>query len=270
MKYIKVKNNSASAIIALQGAHIIEYAPNDEESLLWLSDESDFELGKAIRGGVPICWPWFGMHENKELPQHGFARVSLFEHIYTKELDADTTEVLLRLKHSQESLKLWAYKFELDMKITISKELHMQLITKNTDTKPFKITQALHSYFTISDIEDIRVIGLDEHPYFNALDGQTYIQDGDILFDSELDRVYQDVKKDIVLLDEKHIVDIESQGASSVVVWNPWIDKCKRMSGMSEDAYKEFVCIENANAMDDFKTIEPNSSHSLKVTISKG
>ena len=270
MKYIKVKNNSASAIIALQGAHIIEYAPNDEESLLWLSDESDFELGKAIRGGVPICWPWFGMHENKELPQHGFARVSLFEHIYTKELDADTTEVLLRLKHSQESLKLWAYKFKLDMKITISKELHMQLTTKNTDTKPFKITQALHSYFTISDINDIRIIGLDEHTYFDALSGDTDIQDGDILFDSELDRVYKDVKKDIVLLDEHKIVDIENQGNSSVVVWNPWIDKCKRMSGMSDDAYKEFVCIESANAMDDFKVIEPNSSHSLKVTISKG
>jgi glucose-6-phosphate 1-epimerase len=270
MKYIKVENNSASAIIALQGAHILGYAPNSEESLLWLSDENEFEVGKAIRGGIPICWPWFGMHKNENLPQHGFARTSIFEHVYTKELDADSTEVLLRLTHSKESLELWNYKFELDMKITVSKELTMELTTTNIDSKPFEITQALHSYFSVSDIKDIRIIGLDECLYFDALVKEEFIQDGDILFEGELDRIYQHVKHDIVLIDETHIIDIKNEGSASAVIWNPWIEKCKRMSVMCDDAYREFVCIESANAKDDFKLIEPNSSHTLKVTISKG
>ncbi|NPA59215.1 MAG: D-hexose-6-phosphate mutarotase [Epsilonproteobacteria bacterium] len=268
MDYIKVNNNSASALIALQGAHIFEYIPNHSmNSILWLSDESEFKTGTAIRGGIPICWPWFGLHENKTLPQHGFARTSLFKHIYTKDIDADTTEVLLRLTHSKESLELWDYKFELEMKFSISKELKMELRTKNIDSKPFKITQALHSYFAISDIRDISIIGLDKQKYFDALTKETYIQDGDITFDSELDRVYQNKNKDIVLIDEEYIVDIGTKGSASTVIWNPWIDKSKRMSGMSDEAYKEFVCIENANAMDDFKIIKPNSSHTLEVTI---
>ncbi len=270
MEYIKITNNSASALIALQGAHIFEYIPkNTESSILWVSDESEFSTGTAIRGGVPICWPWFGMLEDENLPQHGFARVSMFEHIYTKEIDMDTTEVLLRLTYSKDSLILWNYKFELEMKFIISKDLRMELTTKNIDSKPFKITQALHSYFVVSDINDISIIGLDNKPYYDALTKQSYLQDGDIVFDGELDRIYQNVNKDIVLIDEKNIIDIESSSASSVI-WNPWIDKCKRMSGMSEDGYKEFVCIESANAMEDFKLIKPNSSDTLKVIISKG
>jgi glucose-6-phosphate 1-epimerase len=270
MKYIKVENNSASAVIALQGAQILEYALKDDESLFWLSDKNEFEVGKVIRGGVPICWPWFGMHKHATLPQHGFARIFIFEHIETKELDKDTTEVLLRLKDSKESLELWDYKFELDVKITISKELMIELITKNTDTKPFEITQALHSYFSISNIEDIRIIGLDGCPYLDALIKKEFVQDGDILFDEEIDRIYQDVRRDIVLMDETHVVDIKNEGSSSVVVWNPWIDKCKRLSTMRDDAYKEFVCIESANALYDSKTIQPDASHTLKVIISKG
>ncbi|RLA71677.1 MAG: D-hexose-6-phosphate mutarotase, partial [Epsilonproteobacteria bacterium] len=155
MKYIEIKNSLASAKIALQGAHIFHYARKSEEPILWLSERSDFENGKAIRGGVPICWPSFGTN-NPDLPQHGFARTSLFKHIETKEIDKDTTQVTLRLRHSNETLKLWAYKFELELKVTVSDSLTMELTTTNLDTKAFKITQALHSYFSVSNISDIK------------------------------------------------------------------------------------------------------------------
>ena len=266
LDYIEIKNNSASAKIALQGAHIFYYARNGEEPILWLSEISDFEKGKAIRGGIPICWPSFGMN-NPDLPQHGFARTSLFKHTSTKELDEGTTEVTLQLTHSKETLKLWAYKFELELKIIVSDKLSMELKTINLDDKTFKITQALHTYFNISHISNVKVRGLDKKPYFDALSAKQNIQNGDIFFEEEVDRVYQEVDNEILLVDKDRTISIKNEGSSSVVVWNPWIDKCKRMSAMKDNDYKSMLCVESANAFEDFRLIEANCSHTLKVVI---
>lgn len=266
LEYIEINNESASAKIALQGAHLFEYKPYKKKNLLWVSEVSDFEIGKAIRGGVPICWPSFGMN-NLSLPQHGFARTSMFEHVETIEIDKNTTLTKLRLNYSQETLKLWAYKFELEVKITVSDSLTIELTTTNLDDKSFKITQALHSYFNISDISHVAITGLDKKPYLDALSDEKLLQSGDITFDKEIDRVYQEVKDEILLQDRDRIITIENEGSSSVVVWNPWIEKCSKMSAMKKDAYKEFVCIESANAYDDFKVIQPRQKHKLKMSI---
>ena len=265
-EYLEIENSSATAKISLQGAHIFEYKRSDEENLFWLSEISDFELGKAIRGGVPICWPSFGMN-NPELPQHGFARTSLFESVSREDIDANTTEVQLRLTHSDESLKLWNYKFELVLKITISDKLTIELKTTNKDDKEFKLTQALHSYFKLSNISNVVVKGLDEKPCFDALTNKTNIQNGDITFNQEFDKVFQKVDNELILQDREKIIRINNEGSSSVVVWNPWIDKGKRMSAMRDEAYKEFVCIESANAFENFIILKPNESHTLKATI---
>ena len=256
-KVIEIKNNSATAKIALQGAHLFHYQRKGEKPLLWLSESSDFEDKKAIRGGVPICWPSFG-NNNPDLPQHGFARTSTFEHLQTKEIDANTTEVTLRLCEC---------KLELEVKITISDILEMQLTTINKGTKEFKLTQALHTYFDISHISNIYIKGLDAKSYLDALKDEICVQKGNIIFEEEVDRVYQGVDAKILLVDKNTTISIKNKGSSSVVVWNPWIDKCKRMSGMSSEAYKEFVCIESANAYDDFKLLKPNQKHTLKATI---
>jgi len=265
-EYIEIHNSVATAKIALQGAHLFEYQANGKDALLWLSESSDFEQGKAIRGGVPICWPAFGMN-NPELPQHGFARVSSFELSSVEERDSQSTELEFRLVHSTESLKVWNYKFELVFKVSIADKLIMELITTNRDDKEFKLTQALHSYFELSDISNAVVEGLDKKPCYDALSKEEYIQEGDITFNEEFDKVYQKVNSEIVLKDKaKHII-IKNEGSSSVVVWNPWIEKCSRMSAMKDEAYREFVCIESANAFEDLKILKPNESHTLQATI---
>lgn len=265
-EYVEIKNETASAKIALQGAHIFHYERKDEEPMLWLSSESDFETDKAIRGGVPICWPSFGMND-PSLPQHGFARVSQFKLIDIQEIDSGTTKVHLQLQDSKESRELWDHRFCLDMIITVSDKLNMELITKNMDDKEFKITQALHTYFQISNISNITVKGLSGKTYLDAVTNKGHIQNGDIVFDKETDRVYQEVDGKIVLQDIRRSINIKNEGSSSVVVWNPWIEKCKRMSAMSDEAYKEFVCIESANAFEDFKVLKPQESHTLKAVI---
>jgi glucose-6-phosphate 1-epimerase len=263
---MEINNKLASAKISLQGAHIYSYKPKGKDELFWLSELSEFEKGKAIRGGVPICWPSFGMN-NPKLPQHGFARVTNFEHIYTKELDAGTTQVLLRLKHNARTQEIWPYKFQLDVKFIISESLKIELSTTNLDTQEICITQALHSYFNVSNIEHVEIFGLEQKPFFDALLEESFVQEGVIKIDQEFDKVYQKVDTNIVLQDKIKRVEIQSDGSSSVVVWNPWIEKCKRMSAMKEDAYKEFVCIETANAFDDYKIIKPQQTHTLSVII---
>jgi glucose-6-phosphate 1-epimerase len=267
-EYLDITNESASAKIALQGGHIFHYAHHNKEPLLWLSEVSDFKIGKAIRGGVPICWPWFGMSENPELPQHGFARTSIWKFHSSEEIDDKTTEVILTLKHSKSSLELWPYHFELALHVRISDTLSMELKTKNLDEKPFKITQALHSYFQVSHISNISIEGLDKSIYYDALTQERYQQNGDIRFNQEIDRIYQKLSETITLVDTKRQVLIENEGSSSAIIWNPWIEKCARMSAMNDDAYLTMVCIESANALDDIQTIMPNQSHTLKARIS--
>ena len=109
--------------------------------------------------------------------------------------------------------------------------------------------------------------GLDNKPYFDALTNGNSIQKGNIVFEQEFDKVFQKVDSELTLQDEDRTVKIKNEGSSSVVVWNPWIDKCRRMSAMKDDAYKEFVCIESANAFEDFVILKPNEVHTLKATI---
>ncbi|MDB2562502.1 D-hexose-6-phosphate mutarotase [Sulfurimonas sp.] len=264
--YLEVTNDVGCAEIALQGGHIFHFARHGEEPLLWLSDESEFSYGQAIRGGVPICWPAFGMN-NPKLPQHGFARTCMFEFVSSKDIDNGTTEVVLSLVDNDISRSLWNNKFELLLKITIANDLTIELTTHNKDKKSFKITQALHSYFKVSHISNVAIEGLDNNPYLDALTGIIRRQDGDITFTQEIDRVYQEVDTNIVLADRTRKLELIHEGSFSSVIWNPWIEKAKRMSAMNDEAYQEFVCIETANAYADFKVLNPNESHTLRVII---
>lgn len=264
--YIEIKNSAAEAKIALQGAHLFHYARVGEEPILWLSEVSDFEAGKAIRGGVPVCWPWFGFNEDKTLPQHGFARTALWEFVGGDEVD-ETTTLTFRLTHNEKTLGMWHYKFLLELKITISDRLTMELKTTNLDCESFVLTQALHTYFKVSHISDATIKGLDNKPYLDALTWTNKVQKGDITFNQEVDRVYQEVDGEIVLSDKNRTIHIKNDGSSSAVVWNPWIEKCGRMSAMKPNAYESMLCIESANAFDDFKVIKPQESHTLRAAI---
>lgn len=269
-KYLEISNNSASAKVALQGGHLFHYQQQGKNPLLWLSDKSSFKSGKAIRGGIPICWPWFGKHNtNSSLPQHGFARTAHFKLIKSHEPDENSTELLLQLESSNNTLTLWPYRFKLLLHVTIGKTLIVSLTTRNCDTKSFSITSALHSYFEVSNIENVSVQGLDKSEYWDALTDETGIQEGDIHISEEFDRVYQKTEQTIQLHDTERTIEITSKGSASAVVWNPWIDKAKTMADMEQNAHKTMLCIETANALEDVRTVAPNEEHTLKVYLSE-
>jgi len=266
-KYIEISNAAASAKIALQGAHVYEYKRSDGHDVLWLSNESAMEEGIAIRGGVPVCWPRFGTLD-ESMPAHGFTRTAKFEFIGSSEISESLTQVRFILKDSAESRSIWDYRFELELIVSIGETLVMELKTTNRDTKEFMITQALHSYFSVSHIDDVKIKNLEKKPYLDTLVDKNIIQNAEIKVDQEIDRVYQDVDKEILLEDKNRTLSICNSGSSSVVIWNPWIEKGSRMSGMNAEAYKEFICIESSNAFDDYVIIQPDKSHSLIATIS--
>ena len=265
-EYIQISNKIASAKIALNGAHIFVYLIKDKDDLLWLSEKSKFENGVAIRGGIPICWPSFGMN-NPLLPQHGFARTSHFKLLSHKEIDVNTTQVIFSLKSSPLTRELWDYNFELQVKFTIADTLSVELTTTNLDSKEFFLTQALHTYFNISHISDVQIDGLDKKPYLDTLENKNKVYNGTIRFTQEFDTVFQETDQETLLNDKHKKVSIKTEGSSSTVIWNPWIDKCSRMSHMRADAYTEFVCIESANAYEDFKLLKPSESSVLKATF---
>jgi len=264
--YLEVHNDAAHAKIALQGAHLFSCTCQGKE-LLWVSEASDFAYGKAIRGGVPICWPAFGTN-NPALPQHGFARTAMWELVSHEESDERTDRVVLRLCDMQKYHGMWDYACEVQAVFTIGETLGMELITTNNDTRGFELTQALHTYFPVSDIENITIYGLENKPCFDALTQTTDMPSEPIRFRGEYDRVFQEVEGAIELRDEEGSITIQNEGSRSVVVWNPWIEKGSRMSGMKSEDYRRFVCIESANAYEDKRVLEAGATHRLKAVIS--
>ncbi|MCF6187766.1 MAG: D-hexose-6-phosphate mutarotase [Desulfobulbaceae bacterium] len=268
LEYIEVRNAQAQAKIALQGAHLFHYQRENEDPLIWLSDASFFETGKAIRGGIPICWPWFGKHPSPKMPQHGFARTALWELLEVEEASEDETELTLQLHHLPEHFKLWPHRFELRLHITIGRSLTLALTTTNCDEQSFTITSALHSYFAVSDIQTISIEGLENTPYLDTVTNRREMQTGRVRITQEVDRIHQQVQSPLTLHDLDRTVTIRSEGSSSVVVWNPWVDKCARMADMHDGAYRTMVCIETANALDDAQSLDPGAEHTLAVLLS--
>lgn len=269
LRYIEISNMSARAKIALQGAHVFHYERVDEKPLLWLSKKSFFEKGKAIRGGIPVCWPWFGKHPtNSELPQHGFARSSVWELLEAEEIDGHTTKVLLQLQPSAESLQLWPHKFELLLAIIVGRTLTLALTTRNCDTQPFEITAALHSYLAVENIEKVYVEGLADKSFFDKVTGENRTQQGKLTVCQEVDRVYRKVDYPLTLHDQARTLHVDAQGSSTAVVWNPWIEKCVAMADMKDDSYKTMLCIEAANAPGDACMLTPREEHTLTSVIS--
>jgi len=268
-EYIEIKNNQAEAKIALQGAHIFHYKAKNKPALLWLSETSFFKEGKAIRGGIPICFPWFGPHKtDTSLPQHGFARTALWKVVVEEEIDKNSSHIQLQLTSTEESLELWEHKFDVRLDIMVSSELTVTFTVTNTDTKSFEFTSALHSYFNVLDITNVSVEGLDKSTYIDSLSNKIAIQKGNLSITEEVDRIYFNASKIIKLHDASETIVLKQQGSNSLVVWNPWIEKAKKMIDMPDDGYKSMLCLETGNIGEDKKILQPNESHILEVLIS--
>jgi glucose-6-phosphate 1-epimerase len=268
LEYLHISNKVAEAKVTLQGAHLFHFQVKGQAPLLWVSESASFEEGKAIRGGIPVCWPWFGAHPtDSTLPNHGFARTSIWEHIKTEEISENETKVVLGLNSSEASLQLWPYRFELRLEISIEARLKVSLTTKNIDTKAFTITEALHTYLAVDDISAVYVDGLDQKNYYDKTeDSFDNIQEGKLFFTRETDRIYQGMILPLSIHDKKRCIQVQTEGSQTVVIWNPGEALAQKMPDLSD--HKKMLCVESTNALDDVPLLEPNESHRLTTIIS--
>ena len=265
---IDIDNQHATAIISLFGGQVLSYHPKKQtKDVLFLSDIATRDVGKAFRGGIPICWPWFGNDTSGfGRPAHGFARNLPWKKLNTINNKDGSTSVKLRLTNTEETLAIWPHEFELIIEITVGEQLTVALTTKNNDTRDIVISQALHSYFNVGDISQVSVSGLDEINYLDKL--ESYLlqqQNGDVVIEQEVDRVYQNAPRAVKLVDKSlnRTINIKSQASNSTVVWNPWQENCAKFSDLSVDDYQHFLCIENANVFEDSVSIAAGESHTL-------
>jgi len=264
----KIANAHARASIFLQGAQLTEWTPHGQAPVIWLSPAAQFIEGKAIRGGVPVCWPWFGGHASEPgFPAHGYARTSPWEVLETAALEDGTTRLSLRLPPNP---ALWPHNTPLEIRLSVGKTLEIELRTRNQGTETVVLGQALHTYFKVADVRRIAILGLDGCPYIDKLDGAGKRQAGPVGVAGEVDRVYLEVGGDCWIEDAGlgRRIRIGKRGSASTIVWNPWIEKAAQLGDLGEDGYLGMVCVETANAALDTVSLAVGEEHRLAAVYS--
>jgi glucose-6-phosphate 1-epimerase len=263
----------ATAAITPYGAHLLTFRfASDSHELLFLSDKATFQEGTPIRGGVPICWPWFGPDPQRlGRSDHGLARTRMWNVIASDLLPDQECSITFELTDTLESYALWPHRFRLTLKLTVGKQLTLELTTQNRGDTPLEFTQALHTYLAVGDITHTNITGLEGYNYLDKTDHSCEkFQEGPIRIDAETDRVYPFDGGNIVINDEafNRNIRIECEGSCSAVVWNPWIRVCEEKADLSFDDYQKMVCIETANIGDDSIILHAGECHTLKAVYS--
>ncbi|EJM70764.1 aldose 1-epimerase-like enzyme [Pseudomonas sp. GM49] len=277
----RIRHGQAELLVAQQGAHILSYQLAGQPPLIWLNDEAVFKTGKSIRAGVPVCWPWFGnfarnpqsvqaMHVSGEAPSaHGFVRAMDWE-LGGIEAEGESLKVEFLLPYPEGGFPGWPHQVDLTLSIRLDEQLHIHLTSHNRGSEMVSISQALHSYFAVSDVRDVHVEGVDGLSYIETLDNwKTVTQTGDLRFTGETDRIYLDVPPQLSIVDpawERRIV-LTSSGSRTAVIWNPWIDRAAAFSDMADVGWQRMLCIETANVMGDVVNLVPGASHTLGVSV---
>lgn len=270
LPFILIKNSSAKAKISLFGGQVLSFQPVERhENLLFLSKLANYDGKKAIRGGVPVCWPWFGDDpDGLGRPSHGFARHSLWQVASTQTINDFATRVILQLLPTPTSIAMWPYAFELKLEITIADTLTLELVTRNKGDKLFTISQALHAYFNIGDISRVQILGLENKRYFDKLDeGKQKQQLGALKVSEEVDRIYTEVQNRLSIDDPilGRQIKIVTTGSKTSVVWNPWAQTCAKMADLEPDDYQRFICVEASKVEPDLIMVAPGEEHRMVV-----
>ena len=243
----------AEAHVFLHGAHVSHFQPKGEKPVLWMSGESRFEAGKPIRGGVPVCFPWFGPKAGSaEAPLHGFARILPWAvSAVTREPDGSLRAVL-ELSAEAAARGGFPHELGLSLSLTVGRTLQLALTARNANSAATTIEEALHSYFAVSDARQIRVHGLEGVGYVDktAAMARKPGETAPITIAAETDRVYPGTTGSVTIEDPgwRRRIVVSKAGSATTVVWNPWIAKAKAMPDFGDDEWTGMVCVETANA----------------------
>lgn len=257
--------------VYLHGAHVTEFIPQGQSPVLWMSQSSLFQPDKPIRGGVPICFPWFGPHPSQtNAPAHGLARTASWQVTAAEAVDGDGVAIVLATQIEPFSL---IYRVKFSTQLTLELEVQLdQPEDQASERIPQTIEEALHTYLAISDIRQVAISGLESSAFIDKVAGGQK-QDASqqpLRFAAECDRVYLNTTATCLLQDSglKRTLQVEKNNSWNTVVWNPWIDKSARMPDFGDDEWPGMVCIETANVADQAVSLQPGQQHRMSTTIS--
>lgn len=282
LKCWRIDDGRAELLVTEQGAQVVSYRRHGDQPLIWLNDQAIFKPGTPIRGGVPVCWPWFGnlsknpnavqaMRQAEDAaPAHGLVRAMnwVLEGI---ESDHSPQRVTFSLPQANGQLPGWPHQAELRLAIELGDDLSIDLTTRNLGQQPITLSQALHTYFAVSDVRQVSVDEVASLEYIETLENwETRTQEGALEVAGETDRIYLDTPKRLAINDHewKRRVLIDTHGSASAVIWNPWIERAAAFVDMANDGWQHMFCIETANVLGDVVTLAPGASHSLGYRLS--
>jgi glucose-6-phosphate 1-epimerase len=263
----EVGTDRSSAQVYDYGAHVWSWSL-DGAPVLWTSAKSVFEAGIALRGGVPICWPWFGPGRSGDLaPAHGLARIS--EWALDGRVDRANAEVLTYVLGPDAAAgALPGDNWRVSYQVSVGDDLELALTVENRGVTPFSYEVALHTYLTVGDVRQVAIAGLDGASYLDKVTGRHEVQAGDVTIVAETDRVYSR-GAEVVVTDPVlgRRLRVATEGAANTIVWNPWAAKAAAMPDFGDDEWSGMLCIEAGNVLDHAVTLEPGDSQTLRYGL---
>ncbi|WP_045393558.1 D-hexose-6-phosphate mutarotase [Vibrio rotiferianus] len=269
VKVVRVIHEKATAGIALHGGHVVSFTPAGQEDLIWMSEKAIFDGKAALRGGIPVCWPWFG---RVAAPAHGFARTAEWELVEHRENDNGVI-VELALFPTEEIHDIWPHMFDARLVVEISDELKVTLKVMNIDDEEWTFSGALHTYLNVGDINQAQTTGMGPE-YIDSLKAGEICKGGEVLqLTDTIDRVYTQPEAQILVKDPVlgRTLSVENQGHNSAVLWNPWAEGAQGMGDMADNGYQTMMCVEStvhAPSIEQGKTLQPGETHKLITVIS--
>jgi glucose-6-phosphate 1-epimerase len=272
--YADVTTPHATATIYLQGAHLTHWQPSvngsPQQPVIFLSRKSDLAPGKAIRGGVPIAFPWFAArHDGKAGPSHGFARIQNWTLAFAA-LAGDDLHLTFTLGPTELSRSLGYDHFRLVYQLTIGHSLTMRLTVGNDADSPLVFEEALHTYYSVADIHEVTLTGLEGTTYLDKMDHlQAKVQHGAIAITSPTDRVYLNTSSTCLLHDPsfKRRISIAKTNSNTTVVWNPWESGAQKLPDLDPTEWHEFIAVETVNAAANSVTLAPGGTHTMQTRV---
>ncbi len=266
---LKIQSPKCEAAISLHGGHLIQFKPNGHQDVIWLSNKAIFSEEKAIRGGVPVCWPWFGPVSS---PSHGFARISSWQ-VLDHEENEQAVTLRLKLSASKETRALWPHDFSAILTFTMGETLRIDLEMINTGESPWQWSGALHTYFNIAEATETWITGAGAS-YIDSLKNDRPCETSEaLIINQSIDRIYTAPDETIAIHDQgnQRIIQVRNQGHNSAVIWNPWKELSRSMGDMSDDGYETMVCVEATRYAKDLASgslLMPGEKQSLSTEIS--
>lgn len=268
----KVRITSPAGVgeMYLHGAHVTSWKPRDGEEVLFVSSQSHWEHGRAIRGGVPVCFPWFGDKAgDTSAPAHGFVRTKPWQ-LEAIEQDGDAVRVSMFTGSDETTRRWWPAEFRLVYRATFGLCLSLELVLTNTGTTLLTFEEALHTYHRVGRVEKVRLRGLDTVRYLDKTDSnREQTQHGDIVVASETDRVYMGTRHEIELEDPllHRRTHVTKENSLTTVVWNPWVQKARALSDFGDDEWTQMICIETSNVSNFAVDLGPSQQHMMRAIV---